>query len=575
MEQAQGLDGNLVTLPVYRGIGLNLNFIPTGETIKKAWLDDPSRIAVSFDGNLCEALQGQGCANNGGSGATVVHLRQITKINFAALPSSGSGHTLLTVITEGGTGISDGRSGRKLYQFLVVPVSSRPAFTTVSIQGGSANSWSDDGWSSARANAPLPNLSRAQTNNRQFTAQASTSIVPTQPSPTVQPTPTTHAPTIDPTQPTAVTQPTASPDQTTANAQAPTPVETPAVTQLKTVGHSQQVSQPQDSSAPSPGQRSSPDDGSSGSPDTDTASTADRITNLSLTSPIEDEDKRAPNTANNVPSSSGSKGSGGWGVVPHVPSSQMAAKSKPTGGSGAESLQKPVQLTPKATSNVPSSPDTPNLQPDSTNKTTKSEVDGDSGSVLSSASQSTPAADNSQSAADDQLRQSVPTPDAVKPPTTHVAKSNQDATPPNSTTKQVADNTKATELALQNCPTVQEPASQPEKPTGSASQPLTEPEQKTAANSTPIQPGTSSRQQSLADADAVTRGLLAAKLKKDQEFQRYSSNWEKAQRAIVFLRQGKTRESAAKLARLQLEKLNRLISLGQKSSLTWQSLAQD
>ena len=98
--EAMGANGSIISLKVYPGYGLNLNFIPTGEVIKKAWIDDPGRIALSFDGCL-SSHSGQSCTS---SGATVVHLRQIKPINFPHLPSSPSGGTLLTLIAEGTNG---------------------------------------------------------------------------------------------------------------------------------------------------------------------------------------------------------------------------------------------------------------------------------------------------------------------------------------------------------------------------------------------------------------------------------------------------------------------------------------
>ena len=124
---ANGTNGAIVTLEVAPGLGLNLNLIPTGEVVKKAWIDDPSRITLSFDGNLCQPMsdnQSASCSDE--AGATVVHLRQIKPIDFPALPRSKSGVTLLTLVAEGA-------AGRKLYQFKVVPISGEPKYTTVTI----------------------------------------------------------------------------------------------------------------------------------------------------------------------------------------------------------------------------------------------------------------------------------------------------------------------------------------------------------------------------------------------------------------------------------------------------------
>lgn len=123
-EQAQGNTGSIITLEVAPGYGLNINLIPTGEVVKKAWIDDPSQIVLSFDGNLCQSSGDSECSNEG---ATVIHLRQIKPINFPDLPRSPGGGTLLTLITEGGS------EGRKIYQFKVVPTSGQPKYTVLSI----------------------------------------------------------------------------------------------------------------------------------------------------------------------------------------------------------------------------------------------------------------------------------------------------------------------------------------------------------------------------------------------------------------------------------------------------------
>lgn len=123
--QAQGLNGKLVSLQVGKGHGLNANFIPTGETIEKVWIDDQSQVGISFDGNLCQWTSSQQaeCSN---SGATVIHLRQTKLINFPDLPRSQNGSTLLSAITQG-------ESGRKLYQFTVTPVKNAPACSSMTI----------------------------------------------------------------------------------------------------------------------------------------------------------------------------------------------------------------------------------------------------------------------------------------------------------------------------------------------------------------------------------------------------------------------------------------------------------
>ena len=124
IEDAQGISGSIITLEVAPGYGLNINLIPTGEVVKKAWIDDPSRITLSFDGNLCQGGTEQQQCNN--EGATVIHLRQIQPIAFPSLPRSAGGGTLLTLITEGS-------QGRKIYQFKVMPVSGAPKYTLLNV----------------------------------------------------------------------------------------------------------------------------------------------------------------------------------------------------------------------------------------------------------------------------------------------------------------------------------------------------------------------------------------------------------------------------------------------------------
>lgn len=123
--QAQGMNGTLVPLQVSPGHGLNVNLIPTGEIIKQIWIDDSSRIGASFDGELCEWTSDKQ-ADCGGSGATVIHLRQTELIKIPDLPRSQSGSTLLSAITQG-------ESGRKLYQFSVTPVSTKPTCSSITV----------------------------------------------------------------------------------------------------------------------------------------------------------------------------------------------------------------------------------------------------------------------------------------------------------------------------------------------------------------------------------------------------------------------------------------------------------
>lgn len=109
--QAQGLTGNGAHITVWSGSGTNIDFTQTGETIYRAWLDDPSRLTIDFDGNLDD-------------GASLIHLRRVSGISFPNLPATQT--TLLTVVTQ-----SD--YGRKVYLFNVGYGRGEPQYASVVI----------------------------------------------------------------------------------------------------------------------------------------------------------------------------------------------------------------------------------------------------------------------------------------------------------------------------------------------------------------------------------------------------------------------------------------------------------
>lgn len=125
---AQGFNRNIPQIYLREGSGLNLNFIPTGEIIKKVWLDDPSKLTLDFDGALCSTQTSnspnstQSCPSN--AGASVIHLRRINPLYFPGLPATSK--TLLTVVTES-------EYGRRVYQFQVVMGSGYPEYSTIQI----------------------------------------------------------------------------------------------------------------------------------------------------------------------------------------------------------------------------------------------------------------------------------------------------------------------------------------------------------------------------------------------------------------------------------------------------------
>ncbi len=96
----------LTTIYLLPGYGVNLSFIPTGETVQKVWFDNPAIASLDVDGCL-EGL-GRKCEQEG---ASVLHLRSIQPMKIPGLPKTNS--SLLTVITNGS-------NGRRVYLFRVV-----------------------------------------------------------------------------------------------------------------------------------------------------------------------------------------------------------------------------------------------------------------------------------------------------------------------------------------------------------------------------------------------------------------------------------------------------------------------
>lgn len=111
-EIATGNSGQPLRLGLAPGYGLNISFIPTGETVEKVWLDDPSWVTVDVDGCL-PGLSNSNCER---SGANVLHLRRIKPLNFPGLSRAPGGSSLLTVVARGS-------SGRRVYLFRIAKAS--------------------------------------------------------------------------------------------------------------------------------------------------------------------------------------------------------------------------------------------------------------------------------------------------------------------------------------------------------------------------------------------------------------------------------------------------------------------
>ena len=102
------------------GYGVNISFIPTGDTIEKVWLDNPSIASLDVDG--CLSGLGKECEED--TGATVLHLRRIKPLDFKQLPSTTT--SLLTVVTKGS-------NKRQVYVFRVAMADATPKIHTIEI----------------------------------------------------------------------------------------------------------------------------------------------------------------------------------------------------------------------------------------------------------------------------------------------------------------------------------------------------------------------------------------------------------------------------------------------------------
>ncbi|OUL30063.1 hypothetical protein [Nostoc sp. 106C] len=124
--QAQGLSGVVPTIKIWYQQGTNLSFIPSGEKIKKVWLNDPSQVTIDFDGPMCMQF-GQGGNGTGdcqNSSANVIQLRRIKKLAIPGVPDTKN--TLLTVITEG-------QAKSKLYTFRIIYGNGNPEYHTLAV----------------------------------------------------------------------------------------------------------------------------------------------------------------------------------------------------------------------------------------------------------------------------------------------------------------------------------------------------------------------------------------------------------------------------------------------------------
>ena len=107
------------TVPLWPGYGSNISFLQTGESIVRAWVDNPARVTVDFDQPLCPPTHPVGCA---AGQPRIIHLRLVDNLAIPHLPATEG--TLLTVVTQTATG------ERQIYTFRLEVSSGAPkAFT--------------------------------------------------------------------------------------------------------------------------------------------------------------------------------------------------------------------------------------------------------------------------------------------------------------------------------------------------------------------------------------------------------------------------------------------------------------
>jgi hypothetical protein len=109
----------VIAIAVFPEHGTTINFRTTGSTVRKAWIDDPSKVTLDFDDAACLNAESDRPCN-----VSVIHLRRIHPLYFPGLPTTTT--TGLTVVTD-----------RDIYQFrLSFPKSGSPKSPTIDVPSG-------------------------------------------------------------------------------------------------------------------------------------------------------------------------------------------------------------------------------------------------------------------------------------------------------------------------------------------------------------------------------------------------------------------------------------------------------
>ena len=120
-------DTGLFEVKLSETVPVNLSFSQTGEVIEQLWLNDPSRVAVSFFGCLASATFGTSPCTGGQQGTQILHLSQLRHPLDFDENLTTRGDPILTLVTSGS-------SGYTIYQIkLKLGGESTPPYATIEV----------------------------------------------------------------------------------------------------------------------------------------------------------------------------------------------------------------------------------------------------------------------------------------------------------------------------------------------------------------------------------------------------------------------------------------------------------
>lgn len=161
--RAQGLNGPLVRLKVWPGHDLSI-MLPEDELVKDAIIGDPTQLVYgSLGGKLCPPTGGNQGEECNSTGAKLIYVRRIKKLQGFQLVPSADGSTDLKLV-------ADGPEGTKQYQVGLIPMSrgTPSQCTTLRIVADPEQLPSILPPRPSSGNAPAPNRVPATTSSSQW-----------------------------------------------------------------------------------------------------------------------------------------------------------------------------------------------------------------------------------------------------------------------------------------------------------------------------------------------------------------------------------------------------------------------